>query len=55
VAPLTLGDRSGPHNRIPSDTTEIPHHPFGRLNRLLGYVIAIVAIAMLVDAIRPQP
>src|ERR1700746_4057798 len=28
---------------------------FGRLNRLLGYVIAIVAIAMLLHAIRPQP
>jgi hypothetical protein len=54
-APLTLGDRSGPNDRIPSDMTELPHDPFGRLNRLLGYVIAIVAIAMLVHAIRPQP
>jgi len=54
-APLTLGHRSGPHDRIPSDMTEPPHDLFGRLNRLLGYVIAIVAIAMLVHAIRPQP
>jgi hypothetical protein len=53
-APLTLRDRSDPHDRIPSDMTELPHDPFGRLNRLLGYVIAIVAIAMLVNAIRPQ-
>jgi hypothetical protein len=35
--------------------TELPLGPFGRLNRLLGYVIAIVAIAMPVHAIRPQP
>ena len=54
-APLTLGDRSGSHDRIPSDMTELPHDPSGRLNRFLGYVIAIVAIAMLVHAIRPQP
>ena len=46
-APLTLGHPSGPH--------DLPHDPFGRLNRLLGYIIAIVAIAMLVHAIRPQP
>jgi uncharacterized protein len=54
-APLTLGHRSGPHDRTPSDMAELPHDPFGRLNRLFGYVIAIVAIAMLVHAIRPQP
>ncbi len=54
-APLTLGDRSGPQDRIPSDMTEPPHDPFGLLNRLLGYVIAIVAIAMLVHAIRLLP
>ena len=54
-APLPLGDRSGPHDRIPSDMTELPHDPFGRLTRLLGYVIAIVAIAMLVHAIRLEP
>jgi len=54
-APLTLGDRSGPQDRIPSDMTEPPHDPFSLLNRLLGYVIAIVAIAMLVHAIRLLP
>jgi hypothetical protein len=54
-APLTLGHRSGPHDRIPSDMTELPHDPFDRLNRLFGYVIAIVAIAMLIRAIRPEP
>src|ERR1700720_4000984 len=33
-APLTLGDRSGPNDRIPSYMTELPHDPFGRLERL---------------------
>ena len=33
--------------RIPSDITGLPHDPFGDLNLLLGYVIAIIAIAML--------
>jgi hypothetical protein len=54
-APRTLGHRSGPHDRVPSDKTELPHDPSDLLNRLLGYVIAIVAIAMLVQTIRPQP
>jgi uncharacterized protein len=43
-APQTPSDRSGPLRRIPSD---IPHDPFGDLNLLLGYVIAIAAIGML--------
>jgi hypothetical protein len=54
-APLTLGHRSSPHDRVPSDITELPHDQFARLNHLLGYVFAIVALAMLVHAIRPQP
>jgi hypothetical protein len=54
-APLALGHRSGPHDRIPWDMTELRLGPFGRLNRWLGYVIAIVAIVMLVHVIRPQP
>jgi uncharacterized membrane protein YfcA len=52
-APLTPGDRSGPHDRIPSDMTELPRDPFGPLGSLLGYVIAIAAIAMLVYTVSP--
>jgi uncharacterized protein len=48
---LTPGDRSGPHDRIPS--AELPRDPFGPLNSLLGYVIAIAAIAMLVYTVLP--
>jgi len=33
--------------------TELPRDPFGPLNTLLGYVIAILAIVMLVYAISP--
>jgi uncharacterized membrane protein YfcA len=54
-APGTPGDRSGPHDRIRSDMAEPPRDPFGPLGRLLGYVIAILGIAMLVYAIRPPP
>jgi uncharacterized membrane protein YfcA len=52
-APLTPGDRSGPHDRIPSDMTELPRDPFGPLGSLLGYVIAILAIAILVYTVSP--
>jgi uncharacterized protein len=52
-APLTPGDRSGPHDRIPSDVTELPRDPFGPLGSLLGYVIAILAIAILVYTVSP--
>jgi len=52
---LTPGRRNGRHDRIASDTTELAIDPFGRFNRLLGYVIAIIAIAMLLHAIRPPP
>ena len=52
-APLTPGYRSGPHDRIPSDMTELPRDPFGPLGSLLGYVIAIAAIAMLVYTVSP--
>jgi uncharacterized protein len=43
-APLTW---SGPHDRLPSDD------PFGPLGRLLGYVVAIVAIGMLLYTVSP--
>jgi len=50
---LTPGARSGPDNRIASDMTEPPRDPFAPLNTLLGYVVAILAIAMLVFAVLP--
>jgi len=46
-------DRSESHDRIPSNTTELPAEPFGPLGRLLGYVIAIAAAAMLVYSVFP--
>jgi hypothetical protein len=33
--------------------TEPPHDPFAALNTSLGYVVAIIAIAMLVIAVFP--
>jgi uncharacterized protein len=53
LGPLTSGDRSGPHDRIPSGMTELPRDPFGPLGSLLGYVIAIAAIAMLIYTVLP--
>jgi uncharacterized membrane protein YfcA len=53
-APPTLHRQGRQHDRIPSDRTESPLAPSERLNLLLGYVIAIVAIAMLVHTIRPR-
>jgi hypothetical protein len=50
---LTPGAPSGPDNRIASDMTEPPYDPLGRLNTDLGYVVAILAIAMLVLAVLP--
>jgi hypothetical protein len=47
-APLTTSDRSGPHDRIPSDNTELFRDPFGSLTTLLGWVILIAATALLV-------
>ena len=41
--------------RIPSDITGLPHDPFGDLNLFLGYVMAIIAIAMLAYTLRPSP
>jgi hypothetical protein len=35
-APLTPGDRGGPHDRIRSEMTEPPSDPFGPLGILLG-------------------
>jgi uncharacterized protein len=51
---LTPGARSGPGNRIASEMTGPPHDPFAPLDTLLGYVIAILAIAMLVFAVLPS-
>jgi uncharacterized protein len=33
--------------------TEPPHDPFGPLNTLLGYIIATLAMAMLIFAVLP--
>jgi hypothetical protein len=52
LAPLTPGDRGWRHDSIHSDATEF-RDPFGPLNTLLGYVIAMAAIAMLVYAVFP--
>ena len=46
-------DRSESHGRIPSNMTELPTDPFGPLGRLLGYVIAIAAVAMLAYTVLP--
>jgi hypothetical protein len=51
AVPLTPDDRSGRNHRIPSQTTEPSRDPFGPLGTLLGYVIAIAAIATLAYAI----
>src|SRR6266550_1001665 len=52
-APLTPGDRSGPHDRIPSDMTELPFDPLGPLGLLLGYIITILAVGMLLYTVSP--
>jgi uncharacterized protein len=51
---LTPGAPSGPDNRIAPDMTEPPYDPLARLNIDLGYVVAILAIAMLVFAVLPS-
>jgi uncharacterized protein len=50
---LTPGARSGPDNRRTSNMTEPPDDPLAALNTSLGYVVAILAIAMLVFAVLP--
>jgi uncharacterized membrane protein YfcA len=56
-----LGDRAAPDDRIPLEVTERSRDPFGPLGvvfGLLGYIIAIAAIAMLVysfPAVRLTP
>ena len=60
VVPAKAGIQRKEHEKVPwisacAGMTELPVDPFGRLNHLLGYVIAIVALAMLVHAIRPPP
>ena len=47
------GAPSGPDNRIASEITEPPYDPLARLNTDLGYVVAILAVAMLVFAVLP--
>src|SRR5215467_14257647 len=49
---LTPGAPSGPDYRIASDITEPHRDPFAPLDTLLGYVVAILAIAMLVFTVR---
>jgi uncharacterized protein len=48
-APPKPSDRSTPHSRFSSDTDEL----FDPLRRLLGYIIAIAAIAILAYAVSP--
>jgi uncharacterized membrane protein YfcA len=48
-APQTPGAR----HRFASEMTGLPHDRFGGLNRLLGYVVAIIAIAMLAYTFSP--
>ena len=50
---LAPGARSGPDNRRASNMTEPPDDPLAALNTSLGYVVAILAIAMLVFAVLP--
>jgi hypothetical protein len=50
---LMPGARSGPDNRGASNMTEPPDDPLAALNTSLGYVVAILAIAMLVFAVLP--
>lgn len=50
---LTPGARSGPNNRIASGMTEPTHDPFAELNTDVGYIVAILAIAILVFAFLP--
>jgi len=49
---LTPGAPSGSDYRIASHITEPPRDPFAPVNTLLGYVVAILAIAMLVFTVR---
>src|SRR3984893_13873242 len=50
---LAPGARSGPDNRSASNMTEPPDDPLAALNTSLGYVVAILAIAMLFFAVLP--
>jgi len=50
---LAPGARSGPDNRRASNMTEPPDDPLAALNTSLGYVVAILAIAILVFAVLP--
>jgi len=48
--PVTAGDQSRTQSRIAAD---VASEPFGPLNRLLGYVIVVLAVAMLAYTISP--
>jgi hypothetical protein len=50
---LMPGARSGPDNRGASNMTEPSDDPLAALNTSLGYVVAVLAIAMLVFAVLP--
>src|ERR1700758_4537858 len=50
---LTPGAQSGRDNRSASNMTEPPDDPLAALNTSLGYVVAILAIAMLAFAVLP--
>jgi len=51
---LAPGAPSGPDSRIASEVTGPPYDPLARLNTDLGYVVAILAVAMLVVAVLPS-
>jgi uncharacterized membrane protein YfcA len=52
-APVIPGGQTGAHGPIRSSMTERPRDPFAVLFDLLGYVIAIAAIAMLAYTVSP--
>jgi hypothetical protein len=54
-APLTPRDPRGSHDLIRRGSTLPPRDPFGPIGTLLGYVIAILGVAILWHAVRPLP
>ena len=53
-APLTAGNRAGPHHRT-SYLTDFPDDASDGSNKLLGYGIALIAILMLVHTFNTWP
>jgi hypothetical protein len=51
-ASQTSGEKGRLQRGVPSDITG-SHDPFGDLNRMLGYAIAVIAIAMLAHTFLP--